>query len=106
MRIMLNELFLICFRGSRRRVLHPHGVYQDRRCDQRSNRQDQEHAGGEVGPRLRISALSTSASQGKARTGNVNWGKQFKDAVFDVYGDDDEDEAWHRRRSEVCTEPG
>ena len=47
-----------------------------------------------------------SASQGKARTGNVNWGKQFKDAVFDVYGDDDEDEAWQRRLSDVCTEPG
>jgi len=29
---------------------------------------------------------------GKARTGNANYGKQFKDAIFDVYGDEDEDE--------------
>ncbi|CAL1173095.1 unnamed protein product [Cladocopium goreaui] len=27
---------------------------------------------------------------GKAKTGNANWGRQFKDAVFDVYGDDDD----------------
>ena len=61
-------------------MLHPHRVYQDRRRDQRSDRQDQEHAGSEVGLGLRNLASLHAAHQGKARTGNVNWGKQFKAA--------------------------
>jgi len=27
----------------------------------------------------------------RAKTGNVNWGNQFKDALFNVYGDDEDD---------------
>ncbi|CAE7717636.1 unnamed protein product, partial [Symbiodinium pilosum] len=27
----------------------------------------------------------------RAKTGNVNWGNQFKDAIFNVYGDDDDE---------------
>jgi len=33
----------------------------------------------------------------RAKTGNVNWGNQFKDALFNVYGDEDEEDEEEER---------